>query len=95
MPKRTAATKQEKANYVRRQKQTRVHHCHWPGCKEQVPPALWGCKRHWFKLPLYLRNKIWREYQPGQEIFMTPSREYLQVADEVEQWIRKKYPSGS
>ena len=61
-------SKTEKANYVRSQTQTRDHICHWPGCNKQVPPAMWGCKAHWFKLPLPLRNAIWAAYVPGQEI---------------------------
>lgn len=81
-------TARDKADYVKRQKQTRDHHCHWPGCNKQVPPAMWGCKAHWFKLPKYLRDKIWKTYRPGQEITMTPSREYLQAAEEVQQWIK-------
>lgn len=77
-----------KREYTLTQKQTRPHKCHWPGCKKQVPSAMWGCREHWFKLPLRLRNKIWCAYQPGQEIDMTPSEEYLQVAKDVENWIR-------
>ena len=68
--------------------QTRAHTCHWPGCRAQVPPAMWGCKTHWFKLPKALRAKIWIEYRPGQEENLTlVSSEYLSVADEVERWI--------
>lgn len=80
-----------KADYVQAQPQTRGHHCHWPGCETEVPPAMWGCKKHWFKLPLRLRNKIWAAYKPGQEVTMTPSAEYLAVAHEVQDWIRKEY----
>jgi len=64
-----------------------VHHCHWAGCRREVPPAMWGCKAHWFKLPLRLRNRIWKTYRPGQEIDKTPSAEYLAVAREVQDWI--------
>ena len=78
-----------KADYVRRQPQTRPHTCHWPGCAKQVPPAMWGCKPHWFALPLALRNKVWAAYRPGQEATMTPSDAYLAVADEVDRWIRE------
>ena len=78
----------EKADYVKRQPQTRKHHCHWLGCERQVPPAMWGCKEHWFKLPKRLRDRIWATYKPGQEITMTPSEEYLAVADEVQAWIK-------
>lgn len=77
-----------KAEYVKAQKQTRFHTCHWTGCNKQCPPAMWGCKTHWFKLPIALRNKVWRAYVPGQEVTMTPSEAYLIVATEVDQWIR-------
>ena len=77
-----------KADYVQTQKQTRKHHCHWPGCEKQVPPAMWGCKQHWFKLPKNLRDWIWRTYMPGQEVSMTPSAEYLEAADAVQEWIQ-------
>lgn len=77
-----------KAVYVLRQRQNRDHECHWPGCGKQVPPAMWGCKLHWFKLPADMRRRIWQTYKPGQEITLTPSAEYLVVATEVQQWIR-------
>lgn len=79
-----------KADYVRneaRQNTTFDHHCHWPGCTKSVPPAMWGCKAHWFKLPLRLRNKIWATYRPGQEVSKDPSAEYLAVAHEIQEWI--------
>ena len=76
-----------KADYVRSQGQTRLHGCHWPGCAKQVPPAMWGCSTHWFKLPTGLRAKVWRAYVPGQETTMTPSSAYLLVAHEVQEWI--------
>jgi hypothetical protein len=77
-----------KAAYVRSQGQTRGHHCHWPGCGKQCPPAMWGCKACWFKLPAHLRAKVWGTYRPGQEVGGTPSEAYLRVADEVQEWIR-------
>ena len=79
----------DKAKYIKRQKQNRPHYCHWPGCGEQVPPAMWGCKDHWYSLPKYLRDKIWKTYRPGQEIDMRPSREYIKAAREVQNWILK------
>lgn len=81
-------SRMDKARYVTRQGQTRNHTCHWTGCTRQCPPAMWGCKEHWFKLPKALRDRIWAAYAPGQEVDMTPSAEYLQVADDVQQWIR-------
>ncbi|MFZ3008552.1 MAG: hypothetical protein WA047_20505 [Phenylobacterium sp.] len=76
-----------KADYVRSQGQTRNHTCHWTGCAEQVPPAMWGCKRHWFRLPKAIRDKIWKAYRPGQERDQRPSRVYLEAAREAEAWI--------
>lgn len=50
---------------------------------------MWGCKAPWFKLPKSLRDRIWRAYAPGQEGNRTPSEAYLQVADDVQRWIRE------
>lgn len=76
-----------KKNHVRRAKQKRLHHCHWIGCQTQVPPAKWGCFKHWMMLPKRLRDKIWATYRVGQEDNWTPSREYVRVAQEVQLWI--------
>lgn len=79
-----------KADYVRSQGQTRDHECHWPGCPIQVPPAMWGCRRHWFRLPKVLRARIWATYLPGQERTMSPSREYVAAARAVQEWIAQQ-----
>lgn len=65
------------------------HHCHWPGCEKQVPPAMWGCGPHWSALPSVLRRRIWDAYRPGQEITKTPSGAYLEAAAAVEKWVRE------
>jgi hypothetical protein len=65
-----------------------AHHCHWPGCETPCPPKMWGCSRHWFRLPKRLRDAIWRTYQPGQELTKTPSTQYLKVAAEVQAWCK-------
>lgn len=66
------------------------HHCHWPGCKVPVPPKMWGCKPHWFKLPIRLRAMIWKHYVPGQEVTKTPSQAYIDAAREVQDWIHQQ-----
>ena len=86
-------TEPSKVEHVRRAGQDRRHTCHWPGCETQVPPAMWGCKPHWFKLPKRLRDAIWDEYVPGQEQRMDPSDGYLDVAIEVQAWIEENYTS--
>lgn len=64
------------------------HTCHWAGCKREVPPAMWGCRTHWFTLPRGLRNDVWRTYVPGQEIRKDPSEEYIEVIHRVDAWIK-------
>lgn len=85
-----------KAEYVRDRIRTpaRGHHCHWPGCERKVPPALWGCREHWYKLPLALRNKIWASFRPGQEESKAPSRAYVEAAREVREWIERNEGAG-
>jgi hypothetical protein len=48
---------------------------------------MWGCREHWFKLPKSLRDQVWKEYRPGQEIDKRPSMRYLAVAALVQGWI--------
>lgn len=84
-----------KADYVRRQQQTREHTCHWPGCETQVPPAMWGCRPHWFTLPKRLRDRVWAAYTPGQERRLDPSADYLAVAHEVQSWIEDHLADAS
>ena len=79
-----------KKNYACTRKQTRAHSCHWPGCRSQVPPALWGCKRHWLELPKSLRDKVWALYVPGQEERMDPSDAYINLMYEIDEWIQAR-----
>lgn len=76
-----------KVAYVLAQPQTRPHTCHWPGCNTQVPPARWGCRPHWLRLPKRIRDRIWAAYRPGQEVDFDPSEEYLAAVEEAERWI--------
>ncbi len=87
-----------KVAHVKKGRQTRNHHCHWTGCTEQVPPAMWGCRKHWFDLPKDIRDRIWNAYVPGQEVRLSPSKEYLEAADAAQRWIaehgNKRQPSS-
>ena len=38
-------------------------------------------------LPKWLRDEVWRTYRPGQEITKDPSREYVEVIMQVQEWI--------
>ncbi len=63
------------------------HTCHWTNCNKPVPPSMWGCKDHWFRLPKIIRDRIWATYKAGQEITKTPSPAYLTVARGAQLWI--------
>jgi hypothetical protein len=43
-------------------------------------------------LPQFLRQRIWAEFRPGQEVSKTPSRDYVSAAVEVQNWIRDNFP---
>jgi hypothetical protein len=84
-----------KVAHVKSATQSRRHHCHWPGCETQCPPAMWGCRDHWYRLPQDLRDKVWATYRPGQELNqgdLRPSAKYIEVAKEVQAWIRANHP---
>ena len=90
---------EEKKRYVRAKDNDMQgkdgHLCHWPWCQEVVPPTLWGCKAHWYKLPKWLRGMIWKAYKPGQEANTNlVTDEYLKVAAKAQAWIKKHYPNG-
>lgn len=70
-----------------------IHFCHWPGCRERVPPKLYACRAHWFSLPLHIRRAIVRAYVPGQEVTKTPSAEYIAAAKAAQEWIKKRTPA--
>lgn len=83
-----------KVEHVKSQKgDSTEHHCHgqMPGCAGECPPAQWGCRNCWMKLPKRLRDLIWRAYRVGQEQDKRPSREYVAVAREVQTWIDQNY----
>ncbi len=80
--------------HVRAAGQNRDHHCHWPGCDKQVPPAKWGCLKHWKMLPGNIQRAIWRSYRIGQEADGRPSTFYLAAARAARDWILANHPPG-
>jgi len=57
-----------------------AHTCHAVGCECIVPPTMLMCRRHWFSVPLKLRDKVWATYQDGQCDGLDPSSVYCQAA---------------
>lgn len=66
------------------------HVCHAFKCNIPVPPKMFMCKSHWFKLPQEMRNEIWLWYIPGQEETKTPTEQYLQVAKKAITWLKEE-----
>lgn len=65
------------------------HTCHADGCTMPVPPKMFMCRTHWFKLPKRLRDRIWATYRPGQEIDKRPSLAYLEAAKNAIKWLKE------
>ena len=57
-----------------------AHVCHAEQCNTPVPPKMFMCRKHWYTVPKPLRDAIWAEYRPGQEIDKRPSDAYMEVA---------------
>lgn len=66
------------------------HTCHAEGCTVEVPPSMWGCRRHWFMVPKPLRDRVWATYRPGQEIDKRPSDEYREAAFAAVEAVARK-----
>jgi hypothetical protein len=69
------------------------HTCHARPCNVEIPPKMFMCKRHWFMLPKTMRDAIWANYRPGQEIDKEPSAKYLEVAMAAVNWLSDKEAS--
>lgn len=44
---------------------TTRHVCLHPACDTEIGLELLACRRHWYELPIKLRNDIWRHYRSG------------------------------
>ena len=64
-----------------------AHTCHATGCVKRVPPEMFMCKYHWFKLPKRLRDAIWRTYRPGQCDDWNISHEYAEAAKDAVKFL--------
>jgi hypothetical protein len=70
------------------------HTCHWPNCREDVPPALLMCLRHWQLLPEPVRYAVWAAYRPGQEVAKDPSRAYVAAVRVALDWAHDHEAGG-
>lgn len=67
-----------------------AHHCHATDCEKRVPPEMFMCRTHWFRLPKDLRDRIWATYRVGQCDDMNPSKEYLLVAIDAVRYLAEQ-----
>lgn len=70
------------------------HTCHAIGCETPVPPKMFMCKPHWFKLPKPMRDGIWATYKPGQEVSKSPSSSYLHNSMTACVWLAEQEGLG-
>jgi phytoene/squalene synthetase len=67
-----------------------MHHtCHWPNCREEIPPKLLMCLHHWPLLPPPIRHAVWATYRLGQETDKNPSRAYMAAVRAALDWAEQ------
>lgn len=66
------------------------HTCHATDCTVKVSPLLFMCRRHWFSLPMAMRDRIWRTYRPGQCDDWNISHEYAEAARDAIRFLAQK-----
>jgi hypothetical protein len=57
------------------------HLCPWPKCAKAVPPAAWGCRRHWMMLPAPLRRQYW--------IALQNLGDHPSAVEAIEGWLKR------
>ena len=72
---------------IRRARPGATHVCPWPGCNEIVKRSLWGCPSHWFKVPILLRDSLWRAHRNR---FNDEGSSHRGVLMEIDEWVRKQ-----
>jgi hypothetical protein len=65
------------------------HTCHWPNCREEIPPKLLMCLEHWQLLPQPIRRAVWATYRLGQETDKNPSRAYMTAVRAALDWAEQ------
>jgi hypothetical protein len=59
-----------------------AHTCHARNCNAKVPRSMLMCRRHWFMVPKFLRDEVWRTYVHGQcNMDPPPSEAWHRAAD--------------
>lgn len=72
-----------------------THVCHAENCNVAVPPKMFMCRQHWFMVPKPLRDAVWAEYRPGQEVDKRPSGAYMDVAMAAVQAVADREAAAS
>lgn len=67
-----------------------AHHCHATDCKTPVPPEMFMCRMHWYKVPYNQRQAVWRAYRVGQCDDMNPNQDYCLAAREAVITVARK-----
>ena len=66
------------------------HTCHATGCDRAVPPKMFMCRPHWYRLTKAHRDAIWATYVPGQESRKDPTAAYLAAAQDAIRYLEEQ-----
>lgn len=55
--------------------------CHWPGCRIEISPREWACRRHWLTLPHIFREQLVQTYSPRRR-----HPDYADLEEVVHRW---------
>lgn len=66
------------------------HSCHATACKDEVPPVMLMCLKHWRMVPKALQKAVWDNYRHGQCDDLKPSAKYCEAAKAAVIAVAKK-----
>lgn len=57
-----------------------VSRCPVAGCNERIDPTRLMCRRHWYRVPRPLRDRVWATWRSGQGIVSNEHQEVVLAA---------------
>lgn len=51
---------------------------------------MFACEEHWVQIPAAIRREIWRHYKNGQEVYKTPSLDWIAAARKAQEAVEQK-----
>jgi len=54
--------------------------CPVTGCEEQIDPSRLMCRKHWYRVPRQLRDRVWATWRSGEGILSAEHQEAVLAA---------------